>query len=197
MNQLGGVFINGRPLPKILRWRIIELAQMGVRPCDISRQLRVSHGCVSKILCRYQETGSIEPGAAPSDKPRDVTPEIERKIDDYRGQNGGMFSWEVRDCLLRDNVCTKTTVPSLSAISQILKSKIVQETALRDEEMSKKQEAGRSRRGKHQEEEEVMVKEELLEEDSTDERDTPSPSERPHRAYSPGTFMRHSLKICT
>jgi paired box protein 1/9 len=70
VNQLGGVFVNGRPLPNAIRLRIVELAQLGIRPCDISRQLRVSHGCVSKILARYNETGSILPGAIGGSKPR-------------------------------------------------------------------------------------------------------------------------------
>lgn len=52
VNQLGGVFVNGRPLPDCVRRRIVELALMGVRPCDISRQLLVSHG-------KYQGVFSI------------------------------------------------------------------------------------------------------------------------------------------
>lgn len=70
VNQLGGVFVNGRPLPDHVRRRIVELAHMGVRPCDISRQLLVSHGCVSKILTRYYETGSIKPGSIGGNKPK-------------------------------------------------------------------------------------------------------------------------------
>jgi len=53
VNQLGGMYVNGRPLPEPIRQRIVNLSHQGVRPCDISRQLRVSHGCVSKILARY------------------------------------------------------------------------------------------------------------------------------------------------
>ena len=72
MNQLGGVFINGRPLPTHIRMKIIEMSQQGVRPCVISRQLKVSHGCVSKILQRYHETGSIKPGAIGGNKTRSI-----------------------------------------------------------------------------------------------------------------------------
>ncbi|XP_030323120.1 paired box protein Pax-5 isoform X7 [Calypte anna] len=61
VNQLGGVFVNGRPLPDVVRQRIVELAHQGVRPCDISRQLRVSHGCVSKILGRIIRTKVQQP----------------------------------------------------------------------------------------------------------------------------------------
>jgi hypothetical protein len=40
MNQLGGEFINGRPLPTDTRERIVALAENGVRPCEISRQVK-------------------------------------------------------------------------------------------------------------------------------------------------------------
>lgn len=59
VNQLGGMFINGRPLPNSTRLKIVEMAANNIRPCVISRQLRVSHGCVSKILNRYQVNDSI------------------------------------------------------------------------------------------------------------------------------------------
>lgn len=123
VNQLGGVFVNGKPLPKALRIRIIQLARLGVRASDISRQLRISHGCVSKILNKFYETGSIEPGAIPSSKSREITPEITKRIEAFVVEQPDMFSWEVRDRLLLEGVCVKANLPSMEAISQLLKSK--------------------------------------------------------------------------
>ncbi|XP_012057771.1 PREDICTED: paired box pox-meso protein [Atta cephalotes] len=124
VNQLGGVFVNGRPLPNAVRLRIVELAQLGIRPCDISRQLRVSHGCVSKILARYHETGSILPGAIGGSKPRVTTPKVVQYIKQLKLKDPGIFAWEIRDRLLSDGICDKYNVPSVSSISRILRNKV-------------------------------------------------------------------------
>lgn len=104
--------------------RIIELAQMGVRPCDISRQLRVSHGCVSKILARFNESGSIMPGAIGGSKPRVTTPKVVDHIKALKQRDPGIFAWEIRDRLIADGVCDKYNVPSVSSISRILRNKL-------------------------------------------------------------------------
>ncbi|KAM9315336.1 paired box protein Pax-5 isoform 2-T2 [Pholidichthys leucotaenia] len=127
VNQLGGVFVNGRPLPDVVRQRIVQLAHEGVRPCDISRQLRVSHGCVSKILGRYYETGSIRPGVIGGSKPKVATPKVVDKIADYKRQNPTMFAWEIRDRLLAERVCDNDSVPSVSSINRIIRTKVQQQ----------------------------------------------------------------------
>ncbi|XP_041455090.1 paired box protein Pax-2a-like [Lytechinus variegatus] len=122
INQLGGVFANGRPLPIHIRHRILELAHLGLRPCDISRQLLVSHGCVSKILSRFAETGSILPGAIGGSKPRVSTPAVVTRIAQYKQENSSMFAWEIRERLLLDGICSKETLPSVSSINRILRN---------------------------------------------------------------------------
>ncbi|XP_019733214.1 paired box protein Pax-8 isoform X3 [Hippocampus comes] len=126
LNQLGGMFVNGRPLPEVIRQRIVDMAHQGVRPCDISRQLRVSHGCVSKILGRYYETGSIKPGVIGGSKPKVATPKVVDKIAEYKRQNPTMFAWEIRDRLLAEAVCDGDTVPSVSSINRIIRTKVQQ-----------------------------------------------------------------------
>lgn len=41
-----------------------------------------------------------------------TTPDVEKKIEEYKRENAGMFSWEIRDKLLKDGVCDRNTVPS-------------------------------------------------------------------------------------
>ncbi|KAI5739516.1 hypothetical protein M8J77_020180 [Diaphorina citri] len=114
INQLGGVYVNGRPLPDSTRQKIVELAHSGARPCDISRILQVSNGCVSKILGRYYETGSIKPRAIGGSKPRVATNGVVTKIADYKRECPSIFAWEIRDRLLAEGVCNNDNIPSIT-----------------------------------------------------------------------------------
>ncbi|KAM7542579.1 hypothetical protein Aperf_G00000011284 [Anoplocephala perfoliata] len=125
VNQLGGSFVNGRPLPDEIRQRIVEMAHSNIRPCDISRRLRVSHGCVSKILCRYNETGSIRPGVIGGSKPKVATPQVVEAIHRYKAETPTMFAWEIRDRLEKDGICTQETLPSVSSINRIVRNKVL------------------------------------------------------------------------
>jgi len=85
---------------------------------------QVSHGCVSKILARYNDTGSILPGTIGGSKPRVTTNRVVDAIRRYKDKDAGIFAWEIRDKLLADAVCDKYNVPSVSSISRILRNKI-------------------------------------------------------------------------
>lgn len=84
----------------------------------------MSHGCVSKILARYSDTGSILPGTIGGSKPRVTTNRVVDAIRRYKEKDPGIFAWEIRDKLLADVVCDKYNVPSVSSISRILRNKI-------------------------------------------------------------------------
>lgn len=103
--------------------QIIQMASQGTRPCAISRKLRVSHGCVSKILQRYSETGSIKPGSIGGSKPKSTNPIIEAKMDQYRAEFPNILCYEIRRRLMDENVCDQNNVPSVSAIAKYLRKK--------------------------------------------------------------------------
>ncbi|XP_068694287.1 paired box protein Pax-3-B-like [Montipora foliosa] len=129
LNQLGGVYINGKPLPKEVRHEIISLAIQGFRPCDISRRLRITHGCISKLLSKYRKSGSIQPGGEGVGRPRVITARVAQRIRQYTQDQPGLYSWEIRDRLLHDNICSSENIPSLSSINRLLRKKDIGETS--------------------------------------------------------------------
>ncbi|KAK2096559.1 Paired box protein Pax-4 [Saguinus oedipus] len=122
MNQLGGFFVNGRPLPLDTRQQIVRLAVSGMRPCDISRSLKVSNGCVSKILGRYYRTGVLEPKGIGGSKPRLATPPVVARIAQLKGECPALFAWEIQRQLCAEGLCTQDKTPSVSSINRVLRA---------------------------------------------------------------------------
>ena len=129
MNQIGGNVANSRPLPDYVRHRIIQLANCGVRPCEISQRLMVSHGCISKILGRFYDPATVRPGSIGGSKPKVATPAVVNKIVQYKQQNPTIFAWEIRDRLVEESVCDRDNVPSVSSINRILRNKAAERAA--------------------------------------------------------------------
>ncbi|GAB0192271.1 paired box protein Pax-2 [Grus japonensis] len=75
---------------------------------------------------RYYETGSIKPGVIGGSKPKVATPKVVDKIAEYKRQNPTMFAWEIRDRLLAEGICDNDTVPSVSSINRIIRTKVQQ-----------------------------------------------------------------------
>ena len=55
-----------------------------------------------------------------------ATPKVVTKIEDYKQENPSIFAWEIRDRLLQDNICDKNSVPSVSSINRIVRTRAQQ-----------------------------------------------------------------------
>lgn len=93
----------------------------------LSGKKKYSASLVSKVnlfsSLLIKETGSIRPGVIGGSKPRIATPEIENRIEEYKKENQGIFSWEIRDRLIKEGICDRSTAPSVSAISRLLRGR--------------------------------------------------------------------------
>lgn len=90
---------------------------------NFRKKKKLSRNLTSTFSLLFQETGSIRPGVIGGSKPRVATPEVESRIEQYKRENPSMFSWEIRDRLVKEGICDRSTAPSVSAISRLLRGK--------------------------------------------------------------------------
>uniref|UniRef100_A0A914VM27 Paired domain-containing protein n=1 Tax=Plectus sambesii TaxID=2011161 RepID=A0A914VM27_9BILA len=83
-----------------------------------------SHGCVSKILYRYAETGSISPGQIGGNpRSRMTIQAVEKQIVRLKTENPTMFANELREKLIEQDFCTRANAPTVSSINRLLRSR--------------------------------------------------------------------------
>ena len=75
---------------------------------------------------RYQETGSIRPGAVGAGGTHEQQgawsgSDLVTYIEKCKNENPGMFSWEIRERLIKEGMCDRTNVPSVTTISRVLR----------------------------------------------------------------------------
>ena len=54
-------------------------------------------------------------------KPKVELAVLVKKVEEYKERNPGIFSWEVKERLVEEGVCTEENVPSISSLSRVLK----------------------------------------------------------------------------
>jgi len=124
VNKLGGTYCSGKPLSMSTRRQIVAMAETGMKACDISRQLQISHGCVSKIISKWRATGSFEPRRIGGSKPKKTIGDVVAAVRIYKRACPSIRSLEIRRRLLDEGVCTECNVPSLSSINRIIRMKL-------------------------------------------------------------------------
>uniref|UniRef100_A0A1I8EKC7 Homeobox domain-containing protein n=1 Tax=Wuchereria bancrofti TaxID=6293 RepID=A0A1I8EKC7_WUCBA len=84
--------------------------------------LRVSHGCVSKILYRYAETGSVSPGQIGGNpRSRKTTLALEEHIDRIRQGQPAINAHEIRLMLIEKGICSRSNAPTISSIHKYMR----------------------------------------------------------------------------
>lgn len=119
-NKLGGKYLNGKALPMSVRREILRMYLNGEKPCEISRKIQASRGCVSKLLKKYRETKSIMPAKVGGSKKRVLVDELCQRIWEIHLSDPKKIAKDIQMQLKAENV---EKVPlSTSSISRVLKS---------------------------------------------------------------------------
>lgn len=101
-----------------------------LRPCHISRQLRVSHGCVSKILYRFAETGSISPGQLANRNNNRIEESVaesareliqKKRIVQFKRRQMNLTAEEILKLLFNQKIYNQFNAPTLDFVEKTLK----------------------------------------------------------------------------
>lgn len=83
--------------------------------------MRIFSICSSSLI-RYRLFGTTHPGLIGGSKPKVATPDVVRRIREYKGNNPQIFAWQIRESLQKEGICPSDKLPSVSSINRIVRS---------------------------------------------------------------------------
>ena len=77
----------------------------------------------------YFGVNRTRPSWVGGSKPKVATPEVVASIEQYKRENPTIFAWEIREKLMKSNVCKPNSCPSVSSINRILRNRAAERVA--------------------------------------------------------------------
>lgn len=122
-NSTGKLYMNGKSTDICVKSQIIQLYTEGLSFKEISKQTGLTTGGCHKIVKNYIARGTLERPHV-SRQPTKVTDEVLRYIEYEKSKKPSIYSREIRQHLLQDNICTNDNVPSASQIRHVIKNEL-------------------------------------------------------------------------
>jgi hypothetical protein len=89
---------------------------------DSSETIFVVFLLFATCIIRYRLFGTTHPGLIGGSKPKVATPDVVRRIREYKGNNPQIFAWQIRESLQKEGICPSDKLPSVSSINRIVRS---------------------------------------------------------------------------
>lgn len=116
VNQHGRLYEKGKSIPIETRTLILKLHAEGLSYGKISKKVGVAKATCYKIVNQFTINGTVAPKERKTMSPTKLTPDVLLFIEYEIEKKASVYYREIRQNLLRRNICTPNNVPSVSLI---------------------------------------------------------------------------------
>ena len=110
----------GKGIPNNVREVVVDKWLQGSGQKGIAKEMRLNRQTISNIIDSFLRDGKCEAGKGGNKTRQARTDDVNVYIEYCKKTRPSMYSTEIQQCLVKDNVCLPGNVPSLASISRSL-----------------------------------------------------------------------------
>lgn len=123
-NCHGRVYEPGKPLSFAFRSEIIDMFNNGHSMRAIARSLKVTRKAIRKVIHHFQAYGTVIPFSSGGSEPYIMTDAVLQCVEIWKLQKPSIYASEIQDKLLREGICLRNNLPTISAINKSITRKL-------------------------------------------------------------------------